>query len=290
MATSKGFHPTELETMALDLAWKHYEKWSSLNRQFPQFLEPDRQDFTNLGRAVRQLRAAIEPFICDPTSSKMGRLAFRLQDAESCQQQQSFYRDMVESLYEPLRLLDDSTREEVGGAGRAVDQSESRWILTAAGKWSEVCTTVPSASGGSRFFQALTAYQYKQPTPAITERNVRTILAERKRAAAADKPTSTPAFPDVPFTEDVVAYAIDATLSAISPALEPEVKRVIASRANQQTKRIFGGDRLYIPKGSSGRSERDDAIRRDRGAGVKISALSQRYGLGKSRLWQIINS
>jgi len=289
MAKTNGFHMTTFEIKAFDLAWQRWKNFENVNRQFPKFLEePDRQLFTELGKAVRQLRAALDPFLSNPTSPEMVKLVFRLQEAEFCETNQGHYRDLVDSLYEPLELLDDATRAEVGGPGRAVDPFERRWILTAADAWEEVCGVSPSASGGGRFFRALADFQNIQPVPLVTERNLRTVLAKRKTVTPTDAPDQTPDLSAVPFTEDVVAYAIDCTLAAMPQSLEPKVRKIVATQANAQAKRIFGGDRFYIPINSSGKAVRNESIRRDHDAGDKIPILATRYGLCKTQLWKII--
>ena len=60
-------------------------------------------------------------------------------------------------------------------------------------------------------------------------------------------------------------------------------------QAERQIRERWGGDRPYVAiRPGSGRSERNDRIRRDHGAGERIPLLERRYGLTRSQLHRIL--
>lgn len=71
------------------------------------------------------------------------------------------------------------------------------------------------------------------------------------------------------------------------PGLSPE----IAAKIDKEVRQQWGGDRPYIGiRSGAGYSSRNAAIKRDYQAGERIPLLERRYGLGKSRIWEIIKS
>lgn len=114
----------------------------------------------------------------------------------------------------------------------------------------------------------------------------------------ATKPVSTSA-PDerhevlasIPLTEDVIEYTIACTLALAPPEVPPDLRQNIALKTSQQVRRVFGGDRVYISiRAGEGHSSRNQAIKRDYLAGEHIHLLERRYGLKRTRIWEIIKS
>lgn len=95
----------------------------------------------------------------------------------------------------------------------------------------------------------------------------------------------------VAMTEDVIEYTIACALALSPPELRAELRQHIATHASKQARRVFGGDRVYIGiKAGQGHSSRNEAIKRDYLAGEHIPLLERRYGVKRSRLWEIIKS
>jgi hypothetical protein len=96
----------------------------------------------------------------------------------------------------------------------------------------------------------------------------------------------------VPVTEDVIEYTIACALALSPPPLRSELRTLIATRASVQSRKIFGGDRVYINRRlGEGSSERNAAIKRDYWErGEHIPLLERRYSLSASHLWRIIKS
>lgn len=96
----------------------------------------------------------------------------------------------------------------------------------------------------------------------------------------------------VPVGEDVIEYTIACALALSPPEIRAEVRAHIAQHASQQVRAVFGGDRMYISKrAGEGNSTRNAEIKRDYWQrGEHIPLLERRYGLGKTRLWEIIKS
>jgi hypothetical protein len=283
---ASGFIRTKLENEALELAWLRWQDFESFNSNVCRaFEDADRSLFTQLGKAVRMLQNALEPFVSSPTNPEIARLSFRLQEAENFSHQQHHYQAMLDDLCEPLELLNQAAKTEAGGAGRTSDPYERRWILIAADSWLEICRKVPHASG--RFFAALSDFQNSHAVPIVTERNLRTVLTERKTSELGDQPTTS--FNSVPVTEDVVNYAIGCVLAISSTEIEEEIRQRITQSASQQTRLVYGGERMYIPLKKGGSDEiRNAKIRNEHQAGESAAKLQKRYGLSKSRIWQII--
>lgn len=95
----------------------------------------------------------------------------------------------------------------------------------------------------------------------------------------------------VALTDDVIEYTIACALALSPPELRAELRQHIATHASKQARRVFGGDRVYIAiRAGEGHSSRNAAIRRDYLAGEHLNLLERRYGIKRSRLWEIIKS
>ena len=74
-------------------------------------------------------------------------------------------------------------------------------------------------------------------------------------------------------------------------AMAPGFQAAIALQISREAREHWGGDRPYISRAlGQGRSQRNDSIKQDHRAGAHIHLLERRYGLKRSRLWEIINS
>lgn len=75
-------------------------------------------------------------------------------------------------------------------------------------------------------------------------------------------------------------------------AMAPGFSAALARQVEAQAKEKWAGDRPYIPRpGRQGYSERNAAIKRDYWErGERIGLLERRYGLKRTRLWEIIKS
>lgn len=92
-------------------------------------------------------------------------------------------------------------------------------------------------------------------------------------------------------TDDVIEYTIACALALSPPELRAELRQHIATQASRQVRRVFGGDRVYIGiRAGQGHSARNAAIKRDYLAGEHLNLLERRYGVKRSRLWEIIKS
>lgn len=95
----------------------------------------------------------------------------------------------------------------------------------------------------------------------------------------------------VAMTDDVIEYTIACALALSPPDMRAEIRQRIAQHASLQARRVFGGDRVYISiKAGQGHSSRNAAIKRDYLAGEHMHLLERRYGIGRSRLFEIIKS
>lgn len=82
--------------------------------------------------------------------------------------------------------------------------------------------------------------------------------------------------------DDFVAYLIRVMVTA-------GVKAEVAGTVGQQVTEEWGGDRPYIAKRlGEGRSERNEAIRRDFQRGESIPFLMRRYQLSRVTIWRIL--
>lgn len=75
-------------------------------------------------------------------------------------------------------------------------------------------------------------------------------------------------------------------------AMAPSFSESLAEQIDKQARAHWGGDRPYIASRSgAGTSARNAAIKRDYWqGGERIPLLERRYGLSKSRLWEIIKA
>ena len=74
-------------------------------------------------------------------------------------------------------------------------------------------------------------------------------------------------------------------------AMAPGFSAALAARVEAEARQQWGGDRPYIGKRSGmGTSARNAAIKRDYLAGEHFHLMERRYGLSRSRLWEIIKS
>jgi Mor family transcriptional regulator len=95
----------------------------------------------------------------------------------------------------------------------------------------------------------------------------------------------------VTLTDDVIEYTIACALALSPPELRAELRQYMALHASKQARRVFGGDRVYIAiRAGEGHSSRNAAIKRDYLAGEHLNLLERRYGIKRSRLWEIIKS
>ena len=82
--------------------------------------------------------------------------------------------------------------------------------------------------------------------------------------------------------DDILARVI-----ALSPAFEAHLAHQVSQEAREQ----WGGDRPYVArKVGQGYSARNESIKRDYLAGEHMHLLERRYGIKRSRLWEIIKS
>lgn len=82
--------------------------------------------------------------------------------------------------------------------------------------------------------------------------------------------------------DDFVAYLIRVMVTA-------GVKAEVAGTVGQQVTEEWGGDRPYIAKRVGlGRSERNDAIRRDHRRGESIALICRRYDLSRQHVYRIL--
>jgi Mor family transcriptional regulator len=95
----------------------------------------------------------------------------------------------------------------------------------------------------------------------------------------------------VALTDDVIEYTIACALALSPPELRAELRQHIALHASKQARKVFGGDRVYISiKAGEGHSNRNAAIKRDYLAGEHMHLLERRYGIKRTRLFEIIKS
>lgn len=72
-------------------------------------------------------------------------------------------------------------------------------------------------------------------------------------------------------------------------AMAPAFSAALARQVEQSVRRDWGGDRVFIARREGeGRSQRNDAIRRDYLAGERLALLERRYGLSQRQLLRVI--
>lgn len=103
------------------------------------------------------------------------------------------------------------------------------------------------------------------------------------------KPAATPACASAyqPTRDDIIDDMLSLVLT-----LAPGFTAALAAQADAQIRARWGGDRPYIAaRRGAGSSARNAAIRRDYWQnGERIPLLERRYGLSKSRIWEILKS
>ena len=101
------------------------------------------------------------------------------------------------------------------------------------------------------------------------------------------KPRPAAAQPAAPVNENDIIDDIFAAVIAMAPQFQTELEKI--KHAKRQA---WAGDRPYIAhRAGEGTSSRNLAIKRDYWQhGERIPLLERRYGLSKSRLWEIIKS
>ena len=183
MANSTGFKMKPHEEKALaaaDLRRIDLAKWSH---------PAGRQAFTALGNAARKLQKALQPFTDNPHSGDRSLLIGLMQASQLPRlASQSDYRNMVDGLYDPLRILNAAAIAGAGGPGNSSDPLVERWILIAAQAWIEHDCGKPSSSVSGRFFRALADFQHRNAGAlSVTERQLRSAFKDRDDSGA--KPT-----------------------------------------------------------------------------------------------------
>lgn len=96
--------------------------------------------------------------------------------------------------------------------------------------------------------------------------------------------------PYIPDENDMVADLLRLVISmapAFGIALEAQAQ--LAEQVNIEARNRWGGDRPYIQR-IGGRSQRNDAIRRDHEAGERTAYLARKYQLTERRIIQILES
>lgn len=163
----------KLEQEAMELAYRRWLDFEHENRVLPRSLEePDRQTITDLGKAAKALQSALDPLIFGGPTPEMARLICHMQSVELNAHSQGHYQEMVEALYDPLRLLIEATRRE-SRAGRGHDPFERRWILTAADAWKELL----NKKAASTFKKVLLDFQINhQDLPQVTGKKIDAAL------------------------------------------------------------------------------------------------------------------
>lgn len=84
--------------------------------------------------------------------------------------------------------------------------------------------------------------------------------------------------------DDFVQHVLE-VVAGLIPGINP----ADLAAADAAVRERWGGDRPYIARRmGEGRSQRNDAIRRDYLAGERFELLERRYGLTRRRLMQIV--
>ena len=91
----------------------------------------------------------------------------------------------------------------------------------------------------------------------------------------------------IPNDNDIISDVLSLVIS-----MAPGFSAALAAQVDRETRERWGGDRPYISKrAGEGNSTRNAEIKRDYWQrGEHIPLLERRYGLGKTRLWEIIKS
>lgn len=109
---------------------------------------------------------------------------------------------------------------------------------------------------------------------------------EPVKADSASRQAAQQALARVQHSDDIIDYTLACVL-----AMAPELSQALLQQASAQVRDTFGGDRVYVSRrAGEGSSARNAQIKRDYLAGEHIPLLERRYGLKRSRLWEIIKS
>ena len=174
MGNSAGFTIKPCEERALAVANQRRIEAEKRSRSI------DRQAFTELGAAVRKLQKALEPFAGNAGAHSWVLLALMQAAQLPILAAQSDYRDMVDGLNNPLKILNAAAIVGAGGAGNTLNPSIDRWINFAAQSWAENECGKASSSASGRFFRALNDFQGRNPDVySVTERQLRSAFKQR---------------------------------------------------------------------------------------------------------------
>jgi Mor family transcriptional regulator len=108
-------------------------------------------------------------------------------------------------------------------------------------------------------------------------------------ASTAKKAPASASAPDLSrftATEDILEDVFSRLL-----AMAPQFNAAVAKQMEADLRAAWGGQRVYVPnKRGQGRSDRNDAIRRDfYRNGDHIHLLTRRYKLTRVQIWRILN-
>ena len=172
---SNGFQIKPCEEKALAAANQRrfdLAKWSR---------PADRRAFTVLGATVRALQKALKPFTNNPLGTNSSVLFGLMQSTQLPNLvPQNDYRNIVDDLYDTLRVLNDAAIVGSAGPGNATDPLIARWIRIAAQAWVESGCGKAGSSVDGRFFKALNDF-YGRNTDVyeVTGRQIRTALKKQ---------------------------------------------------------------------------------------------------------------
>lgn len=74
------------------------------------------------------------------------------------------------------------------------------------------------------------------------------------------------------------------------PDIYQEIEALTDRCTAERLAKHFGGQQVYFPYWDSGHKRRDQAIVRDRNAGLSLPELSRKYGLTERRIRDILDS
>jgi hypothetical protein len=165
--------PTNPEIDAIKKAEARWLGWRDIDAVCPPDI-PDKQAYTKLKAASKQMAKAIDLFVNAPGSGETSRLLMTMQELQCTREPQSHYMAMLNGLVEPLQLLERSCAS-LGGRGGRLNPAVIRWVGLAADAWTEFGNPAPTPKG--RFFKALTAKITEEKSiPAVTEESTREAL------------------------------------------------------------------------------------------------------------------
>jgi Mor family transcriptional regulator len=107
-------------------------------------------------------------------------------------------------------------------------------------------------------------------------------------SAAPPQPLPPPTMPwDEAGDDDIVADILRRVL-ALAPEFSAALMQPLV-QVDREVRETWGGERLWIARrAGQGRSERNEAIRRDHRAGEHTGLLCRRYQLSRQRIHQIL--